>query len=652
MKQTTRLIAIATLVVQTAGLTAQNLQTYHVVGDVTYMKDGSSQPLVMQTTVTPTTVVNVPYGGKLELIDPTNSKRITISQPGKGTVESLSKAEGNSVSNVSERYVAYVKNQMTNKGLTAQKRYTDFATVTRGIEQYVEENQKPKTFADRFNEFKNRTRQEFDEFRRKNNETYANFVRQAWQKIGAEPPIQLPQREELKPVVYTDTNTTNRLRIFGGRERGVEKVVRFNKEELEVLRDKAQPQPATPQQKLVLPSQKEPEIPIEKVEVPEPIQQYSTMPVDFYGQELNVHIDETKRLHIGVITPDNIADILQKQLSTKYYDNLLIDCLDLRSKMKLCDWAYLLLLQKVAEEFCGTNTNEAELLIGFLLYQSGYKVKFASDTDNRLYLLIACQHIIVNRGYYVLDNEKYYLRKKEDDYSKALYICPASFPQEKALSLYVPYSQQLKGEMSPVRHLVSEGYPDFAIDVSVNKSLINFYNDFPQGFIAPEEYKRWLAYAEAPFDDDVRNQIYPALRKQLEGLSELEQVERLLNLVQTSMPYAYDDQVWGGDRPFFAEETLFYPGCDCEDRSILFTRLVREVLGLKCALVYYPGHLAAAVKFNNTDKFKAEGGAAQYNLDGETYTLCDPTYIGAPVGNEMSQYKGKNNATLIPLELK
>ena len=652
MKQSTRLIAIAALAMQAIGLTAQNLQTYHVVGDVTYMKDGSSQPLVMQTIVTPSTVVNVPYGGKLELIDPTNSKRITISQPGKGTVEVLSKAEGNTVANVSERYVAYVKNQMTNKGLTAQKRYTDFATVTRAVEQYVEENQKPKTFADRFNEFKDRTRKEYDEFRRKNNETYANFVRQAWQKIGAQPPIEVKHREELKPVVYNDTTTTDRLRIFGAKERGVEKVVRFQKEELEVLRDKKQPKPATPEKKLTLPSQKEPDIPIEKVEVPEPMQQYATMPVDFYGQELSVHIDETKRLHLGAITPDNVADILQKQLSTKYYDNLLIDCLNIRSKLKLCDWAYMLLLEKVAEEFCGENTNEAELMLGYLLYQSGYKVKFATDNDNRLYLLMACQHIILKRGYYVIDNDKYYLRNAADDYSKALYICPASFPQEKALSLYVPYSQQLKGEMTPVRHLASKRYPDFTLDVSVYRSLINFYSDFPQGFIDPEEYKRWLAYAEAPFDEDLKNKLYPQLHKQLDNLPELEQVERVLNLIQTSMPYAYDDQVWGGDRPFFAEETLFYPGCDCEDRSILFTRIVREVLGLKCVLVYYPGHLAAAVKFNNTDKFNAEGGAAQYKLDGETYTLCDPTYINAPVGAEMDQYRGQNNAILIPLELK
>ena len=34
---------------------------------------------------------------------------------------------------------------------------------------------------------------------------------------------------------------------------------------------------------------------------------------------------------------------------------------------------------------------------------------------------------------------------------------------------------------------------------------------------------------------------------------------------------------------------------NCEDRAILFTRIVRDLLGLKCILIYYPGHLASAV---------------------------------------------------------
>ena len=99
--------------------------------------------------------------------------------------------------------------------------------------------------------------------------------------------------------------------------------------------------------------------------------------------------------------------------------------------------------------------------------------------------------------------------------------------------------------------------------------------------------------------------------------------------MQTGLEYEYDDKVWGHDRAFFAEESLYYPYSDCEDRSILFSRLVRDLLGLDVALVYYPGHLATAVCFKND----VTGDAMM--IGGRRFVVCDPTYIGAPVGAQM-----------------
>lgn len=93
--------------------------------------------------------------------------------------------------------------------------------------------------------------------------------------------------------------------------------------------------------------------------------------------------------------------------------------------------------------------------------------------------------------------------------------------------------------------------------------------------------------------------------------------------------------MWGCDRAFFPEETLYYPYCDCEDRSILLSRMVRDLLGLHCVLIHYPGHLAMAVQF--TDDVKGDC----IMLQGEKFTVCDPTYIGAHVGETMP---GMNNA--------
>ena len=137
-------------------------------------------------------------------------------------------------------------------------------------------------------------------------------------------------------------------------------------------------------------------------------------------------------------------------------------------------------------------------------------------------------------------------------------------------------------------------------------------------------------------DEETKRQLDGGSAPSVAGLSAKEATERLLNFVQTGFEYEYDDKVWGQDRAFFAEETLFYPYCDCEDRSILFSRLVRDMLGLKVVLVYYPGHLATAVKFE-------ENVAGDYMVIGnDRFTVCDPTYIGAPVGRTMP---GMDNQT-------
>ena len=130
-------------------------------------------------------------------------------------------------------------------------------------------------------------------------------------------------------------------------------------------------------------------------------------------------------------------------------------------------------------------------------------------------------------------------------------------------------------------------------------------------------------------EERIKKQLYPSLQKTIQGKSQYEAANVLLNFVQTAFVYEYDDKVWGGDRAFFAEESLYYPYCDCEDRSILFSRLVRDLLGLKVLLVYYPGHLATAVCF--TDNVTGD----YISLNNQKYVVCDPTYIGAPVGATM-----------------
>lgn len=306
--------------------------------------------------------------------------------------------------------------------------------------------------------------------------------------------------------------------------------------------------------------------------------------------------------------------------------------------MQLCDWAYLNLIDAFAKDHFGKG-NTATLITAYIYSQSGYQMRLGRN-GNKLYLLFGSKHGIYDKGYFLIDGINYY--SLSDDTQK-MEVCDFAFPKEQSLSLYIPQSQLFTYQSTPIRNLSSDRYKDMTLNVQVNKNLIDFYNTYPTSEVNGNFMTRWAMYANTPMEQEVQKQLYPILQEKVASLNEHDAVDKLLNWVQTAFVYEYDDKVWGHDRAFFAEETLFYPYCDCEDRAILFTRLVRDLLGLKCILIYYPGHLASAVCFNQQVK------GDYILLNGSKFVVSDPTYIGAPVGLTMPNMDNKS-ANVIILE--
>lgn len=609
---------------------AQKLVAYRVVGKVTQTLQGKQIPLKMNTTLNYGTEISIPYGAKVELVDEKQAKRLILKKPGKGSVKSLSSGAENSVSSISAQYLAYVKKQMTNKGLVSQQRYTDFATVTREIDSVAPptKEQKPQNPAsgkasslrDRYKQLSQQSKQKYISFREECNRKYLEFVRKAWAQHEMVKAVEKPIEPRVEPIRVPDTLALRPLPLLDNQRIVV-------REEMPLLKSIEVPMPILPVE------------PIKEVEENEEDKQFCSMPFSFYGTDLQVRLDESRRIELGNITPDRVADALQ-HFSTEAYDNLLYDCLKIRDEHKLCDWAYLLMLKSLTDQYSGAGTDESALLLGYLYYQSGYKVRFATD-NQRLYLLVASDHVIFGKGSYTVKGETYY---PLEDVEGPLTICEAAFPKERTLSLYIPEQPLLGNGSMETRKIVSERYPDISVEVGVNQNLLDFYDSYPSSYVGKDFTTRWAMYANTPMDEHVQASIYPVLKEKLKGMNQLDAVNRLLNFIQTGFVYEYDDKVWGGDRAFFAEETLHYPFCDCEDRSILFTRLVRDLLDMECVLVFYPGHLAAAVHFD-----QQPGGTYYSASNGKNYTLCDPTYIGASVGMVMPQFE-QTQVTLIHIK--
>lgn len=455
----------------------------------------------------------------------------------------------------------------------------------------------------RFRAHRQQVEGEFDAYRRQVNERFAGFMRKAWANFTPRPEVPEPKDEQPVPPIE-----------FRGEKDG-----KPIEGKLQPIKDLVPPPLPEPQP--------QPIVPIEEKE-----QQDNILRLAFLGNTLQVRVPRDHCFTLRNVRENTIADAWQC-LSGGIFDNTLRDLLEIRKNHQLCDWAYLQLLKAFACDLLGEKNNEATLLTAWFYTQSGYMMRLARNGE-RLSMLYGSRFTLFGRPYYVLDGQNYYELEESDE--EELSICDISFPKERALSLCITQEPVVPQAAACARTLQARDFPAMRFTVHTNKHLIDFYNTYPTGRFGANECTRWAVYANTPLNTHTRSELYPALRKTLEGKTQAEALTMLLNFVQTALVYEYDDKVWGGDRAFFPEETLHYPYADCEDRAILFTRLVRDLLQLRAALVYYPGHLAAAIKVTDP---AIKGDVLLINE--ERYLVCDPTFINAPIGRTMP---GMDNA--------
>ncbi len=484
---------------------------------------------------------------------------------------------------------------------------------------------------------------EFNKARTTALRNYNAAVRQAWKKFNGEPAMELPEEEQVLPVLI-DENGIETASFWDDvkgmfKKKGKKtprqakrKPIKGNGEVLEVGKEL----PSAPTQPQTKPL-------FEVTEVSRQVQQPNTYKTfDLFGLTCKIRIGENCRVKLNGFSPDDVADAM-KVFEEPQFANMLYDCLQIRKQNHLSDWAYYLMLQKLVDGFYGKDSNEASLVLSYLYSQSGYKMRMVHD-ETRLMMLAACNHTIYGKDYtlaeYPNTNIRYY--QLDGRRLSIVYVCNAKWPKESSMSLRLTAEQEFALNKTPQRTIRSRKNPDFVFTITSNKNYIDFYNTYPSASIGDNYMTLWQMYAETPLEKGIREQLYPAMRERLQGMSKVEAVRQILwwtqgyddrnkeNTHPEYFQYAYDETIWDKDRAFFGEETLFYPWCDCEDRAILFSHLVRDIVGLDVALVHYPGHLATAVAFTESVR-----GDAFIASDGRHFTVCDPTILGGDIGETM-----------------
>lgn len=343
--------------------------------------------------------------------------------------------------------------------------------------------------------------------------------------------------------------------------------------------------------------------------------------VNFCGQK--VYVDKSLKgvCSIGNMRENAIADAYEAMCKADY-KALVDDCRKVKKELNLNDWGIFLFVREASKTFC-TDENAAVVMQQFLLNELGYKSKMARRADrNQMLLFVAADCQVYGHPYFTKDGLNYYNLTSNE--SCQFYMCQEDSPKAKSkLNMQVNHAPALNAGMVNSVHKNRSG--SVAVSVDVPKSLMEFYGSMPQC--------DYSVYVNAEVNPSVASKVLSTLAPLVNGKGEAEAANLLINFVQTGFQYATDQEQFGYEKPFFVEELFYYPYCDCEDRSVLYSYLVRNLLKLDVVLLDYPNHIATAVCFN-------ENVSGDFvTVGGKKYVVCDPTYIGASIGKAMPQFK-------------
>ncbi len=343
--------------------------------------------------------------------------------------------------------------------------------------------------------------------------------------------------------------------------------------------------------------------------------------VNFCGQK--VYVDKSLKgvCSIGNMRENAIADAYEAMCKADY-KALVDDCRKVKKELNLNDWGIFLFVREASKTLC-TDENAAVVMQQFLLNELGYKSKMARRADrNQMLLFVAADCQVYGHPYFTKDGLNYYNLTSNE--SCQFYMCQEDSPKAKSkLNMQVNYAPALNAGMVNSVHKNRSG--SVAVSVDVPKSLMEFYGSMPQC--------DYSVYVNAEVNPSVASKVLSTLAPLVNGKGEAEAANLLINFVQTGFQYATDQEQFGYEKPFFVEELFYYPYCDCEDRSVLYSYLVRNLLKLDVVLLDYPNHIATAVCFN-------ENVSGDFvTVGGKKYVVCDPTYIGASIGKVMPQFK-------------
>ena len=352
--------------------------------------------------------------------------------------------------------------------------------------------------------------------------------------------------------------------------------------------------------------------------------------VDFYGIVESIPFSSEMRLP-RIMATEQDASNGWKHLSQADFMPTVNALNEIVEEYALSDWALCTIIKKMTDAlYIDEYVNEKVLTQMFLLSQLQYKVRIGSS-GGELLLLLPFDSPIYQVSYITDNNEDFYIFSYSRLNSQnPLYSFSEDFSAaDRELSLVIDKPMSVSYDYYRVRTMERWAkYLEDEVKVPLNYPAVQFTLNYPQSDL--------LTYHKSAIDPELEKAVFTVLRYKIikDGMDPLEAVSFILTLIQYGFDYKTDYEMFGRSKPLFVEESFYYGANNCKDRVLVFSWLVQDLLGLDVVMFCYDGHVACGVAFQDD----VAGDA--FNVDGVRYVMCDPTYIGAPVGATMTKFRG------------
>ncbi|HLD54296.1 MAG TPA: hypothetical protein VJA82_13390 [Sediminibacterium sp.] len=349
---------------------------------------------------------------------------------------------------------------------------------------------------------------------------------------------------------------------------------------------------------------------------PDPVGSY----IDFYGDKVHTPSMNDLQVLIGQPLTHTAIEQFYSSLSLLPFGNLVENLLAFKKEKQLDDWLFYQLIRTAAESISPKKENyhRYTLYKWFLLNQTGYSAVTRLRNDTLL-LYVQSNENVYDIPSMLYDQEQY-ICLNYHDYGSKIDFKQGRFQDIKVVTQNIAtkgfsYKINRMPDFNPESYEVKPiqfayGQRNYEFKVKVNKSINKLFNNYPS-----VEYAMQFT---APLSNATYQSLIPALKQTVAKMNQKKGVDYLMHLTRSSFAFENDASLYGKDKRFSPEQTLFSEYSDCEDRAAFFFYLVKEIYNLPMIVLSYPQHVTVAIQFDSP-----QGNPIVYK--GNQYSVCEPT---------------------------